>query len=190
MLRDMRRVGLDATPAGHGLYLKLGLKEEYGLARTERAATLDVPSVGTNAVRPMVPDDLSAVRALDREVFGADRSAMLEWLWAGAPGYARVVGGGGGLRGYSFGRHGFTFEHIGPVVAVDAGAARALVSACLASTRGRPFILDAGRSNEWLGWLGSVGFREQRPFLRMSRGEGGPLGVPAKQFAILGPEFG
>jgi hypothetical protein len=45
-------------------------------------------------------------------------------------------------------------------------------------------------SAEWLQWLAAIGFIEQRPFTRMYRGVNRFPGVPEKQFAILGPEFG
>jgi hypothetical protein len=56
---------------------------------------------------------------------------------------------------------------------------------------GQPFSLDAAlHDEEWLQWLASVGFIEQRPFYRMYRGANRFPGQPEKQFAILGPEFG
>jgi GNAT superfamily N-acetyltransferase len=120
---------LDATPAGHGLYLKLGFKDEYGLARMQRLPGVAAPaSTPTPDARAMTSRDLPKVAAFDREVFGADRSAMLSWLLAGAPEYARVIERAGELRAYSFGRHGHDFEHLGPVVARDLVAARQLAA--------------------------------------------------------------
>lgn len=181
---------LDATPAGHGLYLKLGFQDEYGLARMQRAPA--VASVRQAAgVRLMLARDLAAVATFDLEVFGADRSAMLQWLLSGAPEYARVLEEGGALRGYSFGRHGFDFEHVGPVVAHDHVQAEQLTAACLASAPERPLVVDSARhSPAWLAWLESQGFQEQRPFFRMFKGENAHPGLPERQLAILGPEFG
>jgi hypothetical protein len=39
-------------------------------------------------------------------------------------------------------------------------------------------------------WLESTGFRIERRFLRMRRGENVSPGIPERQFAIAGPEFG
>jgi hypothetical protein len=131
-----------------------------------------------------------AIRAWDLEAFGADRSAMLEWLHAGAPQYTRVAEDTDGLAGYVFGRSGFAFEHLGPLVARDDRVAAALVSACIAGSRA-PVIIDALlHSRGWHGWLQHAGFREQRPFIRMRRGGDGAMGRPHEQFASIGPEFG
>lgn len=189
-LVGIRCARLDATPAGHALYLKLGFQDEYGLARMQRAPGAAAPPQ-QNRVRYMGAGDLPAVQTLDRQVFGADRSGMLEWLFAGASEYAHVIEEEGVLRGYSLGRHGFDFEHLGPVVAQDHGQAEQLTAACLAAAPGRPLILDSARhSKEWLRWLESEGFLEQRPFMRMFLGENRHPGLPERQFAILGPEFG
>jgi hypothetical protein len=38
--------------------------------------------------------------------------------------------------------------------------------------------------------VGALGFREQRPLVRMYRGGGPVPGQPDRQFALFGPEFG
>jgi hypothetical protein len=90
-----------------------------------------------------------------------------------------------------FGRHGFKFEHLGPVVAHDQQTARQLVAACLSRQTGRQSILDASHHEpDWRAWLVCIGFREQRPFIRMYYRDNSYPGLPPKQFGILGPEFG
>ena len=118
-LHDMPAVRLDATPAGHHLYLKHGFSDECGLRRME-AATVVVPDKPPPAIRAMTPDDLPEVIAMDVIVFGAPRADVLEWLYTGAPEYAMIARCDGRLSGYALGRHGFEFEHLGPLVAVDA----------------------------------------------------------------------
>jgi GNAT superfamily N-acetyltransferase len=191
VLRDQRTVRLDATPAGRGLYQKLGFVEEYDLSRLERAASAPVTPVEPHSARPMTAADLPLVCEFDGEVFGADRRAMIEWVFAGAPRYAWIVCERARVAGFCFGRTGFRAEYLGPVIAADAAIARQLVSACLAQHAGRPFFLDATHHDaDWLRWLETIGFREQRLLTRMVRGEGRHPGLPAKQFGILGPEFG
>ncbi|MGH9768066.1 MAG: hypothetical protein ACREAB_11580 [Blastocatellia bacterium] len=139
----------------------------------------------------MTEADLPQVFEMDHRVFGAGRDVMLKWMFDGAPEYSWVVVRDGEVAGYTFGRHGFNFEHLGPVVAENSAIARQLVSACLSDQTGRPFILDASpRDPDWARWLESIGFKQQRPFIRMFRGENRHPGLPEKQFAILGPEFG
>jgi len=95
------------------------------------------------------------------------------------------------MTGYCFGRQGYNFVHVGPVVAQDFNIATKLVSAALQNCIDKAVILDTIlHSSAWLSWLSSLGFIEQRPFIRMFRGSNGWPGVPEKQFAILGPEFG
>lgn len=191
ILKGSRAIRLDATPAGHAIYRRLNFVDEYRLSRMETAKPKLEATGADNPARPMTQTDLPDVFTLDREVFGADRRIMLEWMLDGAPQYAWVTQRNGRLAGYMFGRPGFTFEHLGPVVAQDQESAQNLVAACLAKCGDNPVILDAPRNAPaWLSWLESLGFAEQRPFIRMFRGENNYPGRPEKQFAILGPEFG
>jgi len=65
-----------------------------------------------------------------------------------------------------------------------------LVSACLVEQNGQPFAIDAPRLDaQWVAWLASVGFTEERPFVRMFRRGNKHPGIPSKQYAIGGPEF-
>jgi hypothetical protein len=191
ILSGQTTIRLDATPDGREVYLKLGFVDEYRLSRMEAIVAEHVTRGEDNAARPMTDADLHRVFDLDHQVFGADRHLMLEWMFAGAPEYAWVVTRDGEVVGYTFGRHGFKFEHLGPVIASDRETARQLAAACLSYQSGRSFILDASHHDaEWMRWLESIGFREQRPFIRMFLGGNRFPGLPEKQFAILGPEFG
>ncbi len=189
-------VRLDATPAGERIYRNFDFREEYWLSRMQAnvtavtPATVPIPDVGP-PVRPAVAGDLDQIARLDREVFGADRRFLLEWLLEGAPQYAWVSFEGSEVTGYLFGRHGFNYEHLGPLVARRVEVAEPLLSAALAELMGKSVILDVPRSAAgWLERLGSFGFTEQRPFIRMYKGSLGFPGLPVHQYAIVGPEFG
>jgi GNAT superfamily N-acetyltransferase len=189
-LHDVTAIRLDATPAGHHLYLKHGFSDECGLRRLE-AKTIVVRDEPRPAIRAMTPEDLPEVAAMDLVVFGAPRTELLEWMDAGAPEYAMVARRDGRLAGYGFGRHGFEFEHLGPIVAIDVRIAQDMTATCLSQHGGRAFIIDATcHAGEWMEFLGQAGFHEQRPFTRMHRGGQLPFGEPHLQFAVLGPEFG
>ena len=189
-LHDVPAIRLDATPAGHHLYLKHRFIDECGLRRME-ATTVTVGAEPDPAISAMTPEDLPEVAAMDLVVFGAPRGGLLEWMYAGAPEYAVVARRGGRLAGYGFGRHGFEFEHLGPIVAIDVRTAQEMTVTCLSRHAGRAFIIDATRhAAEWMKFLEQAGFREQRPFIRMHRGGQLPFGEPDLQFAVLGPEFG
>lgn len=189
-LRDVPAVRLDATPAGHPLYLRQGFIDEGQLRRMECTA-VNLVQYSHSEIRPMTSDDLPDVIAMDFTVFGAPRAQLLEWMYAGAPEYALAARRDGTLAGYLFGRHGHQFEHLGPIVAVDGRLAEEMTTACLSRHRGRAFIVDAMcHTGEWMQFLEQAGFREQRPFIRMHRGGQLPFGTPRQQFAVLGPEFG
>jgi hypothetical protein len=194
-------VGLDATPAGRGIYAQRGFVEAGSLVRMRAEPTaaerkgsgLELCPVRestiqdlTPAVRPLAAEHLEGVLLRDREVFGADRSLVLRWAHASAPDLAWATPGGA----YCFGRHGDHSDHVGPVVAEDREGARVLVCACLSRPRTRPLILDARGDRVWLTALSDLGFREQRPFTRMYLGETRPPGEPECELAVFGPEFG
>jgi GNAT superfamily N-acetyltransferase len=182
-------VGLDATPAGRGIYARRGFVEAGGLVRMRaepgegKGSGLELCS--HEQVRPLEAPDLEAILERDREVFGADRSRVLRWAFESAPELAWATLGGA----YCFGRHGDHSDHVGPVVAEDRESALALVHACLAPPRRRPLILDARGEPVWLTELGALGFREQRPFTRMYGGSARPPARPRLEPVVLGPEF-
>jgi GNAT superfamily N-acetyltransferase len=188
-LEKVAVVGLDATPRGRPVYLKLGFQDARPLARFE--ARPSAPPVRPGRIRALTAADLPAVLAWDREAFGADRSALLRWALAEAPEYAWCAAGAGGLAGYAFGRHGHNAEQLGPVVARDVEVARDLAAVGLASSSGRPVFIDAPHDSAgWRSALAALGFVEQRPFTRMYRGGAAEPGRPAELFAVVGPEFG
>jgi hypothetical protein len=183
----LRAVGLDATPAGRGIYAQRGFQDAGGIVRM-RAEGPGLESRPAT-VRPLAADDLPAVLARDREVFGADRAVLLRRALAAAPDLAWTRATPG-TTAYCFGRHGDHSDHVGPVVAAGAALASDLVRACLARPRGRPLIVDARVEPSWLAALGGMGFRDQRPFTRMYLGEARPAARPALEPAVFGPEFG
>jgi ribosomal protein S18 acetylase RimI-like enzyme len=189
LLEDVETARLDATAAGKAVYERYGFQDEYPLVRMRALGpTLDAAAPGA---RPMAASDLPGILDFDRAVFGADRGALLHHLYRTAPEYAFIAESAGGIQGYSFGRNGFRAEHLGPVVAADEDSARGLLSLCLARNRGRQFSLDAPRhTGTWTRWLESLGFVEERPFVRMFRGSNAWPGIPGRQYAITGPEFG
>jgi ribosomal protein S18 acetylase RimI-like enzyme len=194
VLKDIPSIRLDATPAGRDVYRKLDFVDEYSLSRMGAVVASGDLWLPHNPARPMTKEDLPAVAAFDHEVFGADRRLLLQWLFDGAHEYAWVIEDPerrGKINGYTFGRHGFKFEHLGPVVAHKEQIAQQLVAACLSRQSGRHFILDASHHEPlWRDWLERIGFREQRPFIRMFYRDNVYPGLPPKQFGILGPEFG
>jgi GNAT superfamily N-acetyltransferase len=189
VLRNEETVKLDATAAGRAVYLKLNFVDEYQLSRLH--CNINADGLDFWDARPVSKKDLQAIAAFDYDIFGADRQSLLQWMWQGAMQYAFIVGEANELRGYCLGREGQNFTHIGPVVAKNTIVAKNLIAAALRTSTGKPVILDAMHFDpEWVEWLTSIGFKEQRLFTRMYRGSNKFPGVPENQFAILGPEFG
>jgi len=203
VLGDRAPVRLDATPAGELVYRKLAFVPEYELARLERVADVagaPVPAT-IEGVRAMTDEDLAEVLAFDREVFEGDRAALLQMLRQDAPGYAVVARAGSGsgsgsgsrLDGYAFGRHGFSFDQLGPIIARDERAARRLLEHLVAMHPHVPFLLDVPRqAATWVAWLADLGFREQRGFVRLVRGARADVASTCSEqlFATMGADFG
>jgi ribosomal protein S18 acetylase RimI-like enzyme len=183
---------LDATPAGRAVYRKLGFIETWELQRYVRAARAPAQAAaGSVRVRRLNHDDLDGLRSLDREAFGADRSAVLQRLLDRAPEAALLAEGADGTpAGMAFERAGRTATQIGPVVAGDAETALALIARAAAGNAG-PLMIDVPLEHGAVsGWLERHGFSVQRPFTRMQLGVARPFGSLARTFAIAGPELG
>jgi len=176
---------LDATPQGRPLYEKLGFVDEYGIERWR--LNRQVGPMQSGGTSP----HLGQVLQLDREVFGADRSALLRALGESAPEFVQVLLGQTGVSGYSFGRHGSHSDQLGPWVAYDESGAAEMLDTFLARSAREAVIVDCVKSNLWArGALEARGFVLARPLTRMQRGENIYPGRPEAVCGILGPEFG
>ena len=189
VLQDEETIKLDATPAGREIYLKLNFVDEYRLNRMVINSSEEKLEVST--ARPLQKNDLNELAEFDRKTFGADRKPLLKWMFEEAPEYAFIIKEKNEIMGYCLGRHGYNSNHVGPVVAKDFAIAKDLVAAALNNNLNQSIILDVLHfDQEWMKWLISAGFTEQRSLIRMYHGSNRFAGIPEKQFAILGPEFG
>ncbi|WP_432928610.1 GNAT family N-acetyltransferase [Microbispora sp. CA-135349] len=147
-------VFLWATESGRPLYEKLGF--ETLCVAEARVGRL---RAGGDPVRSRPADpgrDLPALLALDAEVFGADRSALLARLFDFAE-QVRVVEDDSGLIGYAGMWRNLNTLVIGPVVAGGEEVARALITD-LARTADGPVRVEVDRTRPGLlGWLGDRG---------------------------------
>jgi len=126
-----RAAVLDATPAGHAVYVQEGFADSWGFARWRREARSGPPAGaaadGAPSTRALTDADWPAIEALDTPAFGAPRRALLRALARRLPQAARVVEQGGRLRGFVLARDGREACQIGPLLASDEGTARALL---------------------------------------------------------------
>jgi len=176
---------LDATPQGRPVYEKLGFVDEYEIERWRLKRQAAQTKSGVTA------PDLGEVLQLDREVFGADRSALLRALAESTPEFVQVLVGQTGVTGYSFGRRGSHSDDLGPWVANDESGAEQMLDTFLARSARESIVVDCLKSNPWArGALEARGFEFARPLTRMRRGGNIHPGRPEVVCGILGPEFG
>lgn len=184
--------GLDATPAGREFYAPLGFTDCWGLRRlrAERPLLAETRARGA-VIRPMQPDDLAAIAALDADAFGARRNGLLAHLHRRQPACAWVAHEpGGGLAGFLLGRDGRATLHLGPLIAGDQGIAAELVGRALAQTA-TPVSMDVpDGQGMFRTLLVEAGFAQMRPFTRMLRCSKDAPGRADRCFAIAGPELG
>jgi GNAT superfamily N-acetyltransferase len=178
-------VKLDATPQGKLLYDRLGFEVEYDL---ERHVLEREP--GREAT-PARAEDLEAVLAMDRDIFGADRSALLRSIGSTAPEFVAVARKDGAPSGYALGRRGSRADHLGPWIARTDRVAREILENFLFCSRRNVVFVDVVKDDpRTRGLLVEKGFKFSRALTRMYRGANAYPGRPDLVCAILGPEFG
>lgn len=185
-------IKLDATPDGKPIYEKLGFVTEYEIERWvlgahSRPAKPESPS----ELRTGESASLEEILAVDRDAFGADRSALLHSIHRSAPEFTAALYLQGSLSGYTLGRRGSRADHLGPWMARTEAAAQQLLMAFLARSARETVFVDCMKSNPFaVRLVQSEGFGFSRPLTRMSRGTNEFPGRPGLFCGILGPEFG
>ncbi len=181
-------VKLDATPMGRTVYVQRGFVDEYGIERWEGVSR----AVKGAGLQIMKRADLARVCELDRSVFGADRSRLLESLWQENSRYSAVVYQEGEVAGYVLGRAGTRAHYLGPWVAKpDTGVAEELAREFLRRVENEPVFVDISQMHPEAGTLvRMMGFQFQRPLTRMYRGPNNYPGNPSWVCGVAGPELG
>lgn len=142
---------LHATPNGRPLYEELGFKVT-GRAEMVRGCFTPDGSPSPVTTRAATAEDLTAILALDEEVFGADRTPLIIRLPAFAD-QLRVAEDGGGITGYAAAWPNMDTHVVGPLIARDTETAKALI-ASLAAHTDRPLRTDIDvRHEELLTWV-------------------------------------
>ncbi len=183
---------LDATKAGRLVYSKIGFKPLYGIQRMFRQENSPLPSFDQQpaAIRSITESDLTAILSLDREIFGADRSAVLRHLYDRQPSCAYMATQNSRICGYVMAREGSHAFHIGPVVVPDCEAARHLIGQVLKGINGPVYIDAMDLHSDFQSWLRELGFVRQRSFTRMVLGDLPEFDQPGLIYASVGPELG
>jgi len=184
---------LDATPAGENVYRPLGFIPQYRIQRWEtdsietstflRAHLKSGRSVDGAVRRPA----LGEILTLDREIFGGNRSAILRAIYSRCD---EIVCAPTEGSGFLLGREGRHAYQIGPVCAYSGDHCVDMLLAALSRLKGPIFIDVPNDKTVLIDLLKNMGFRSQRPFLRMAKSRSKPFGRPGHTFAIAGPELG
>ncbi len=191
-LRGIPTIKLDATPQGLPIYVKMGFKTEYQIERWFLRRSPDQIARGaTSSFALLTQDQLELILAMDRDIFGADRSRLLRSLHDEAPELAMCIVQRGTLQGYALGRRGAFADHLGPWVAKSRATAENLVHEFLARSSRDTLVVDCLTANAvTMELLRGCQFAPSRILTRMYRGPNVCPGTPDFLCAIVGPEFG
>jgi ribosomal protein S18 acetylase RimI-like enzyme len=187
-----RAAVLDATPAGHAVYVQEGFADTWSFARYRReAGAMLQPRLDGPATRALTDADWPAIDALDRVAFGASRLPLLRRLAQRLPQAARVLEQEGRVCAYVLGRDGREALQIGPLLTLEPDAAPLLLHDVLQPLADQPVYVDLlDRRLDLLPGLQQQGFAFQRPFTRMVHGADAAPGDPATIVLAAGPELG
>lgn len=182
---------IDATPAGHEVYMREGFSDTWGFRRYALggAPVPATPQPGWPVVREIVEADWPAILALDGPAFGASRETLLRSLASRLPESALVAESHGRIAGFILGRDGREARQIGPLVA-GLPAATALLAAAVTRVAPPLYADIVDREALLRGWLEARGFVFQRPFMRMVLGSSRAPGDESRVILVAGPELG
>ena len=189
MEKQKRVALLDATPAGHEVYIQEGFRDYWGFKRF--ALSSGLPVSRTTGIRQLESKDWQAVLSLDTVAFGGSREVVLRNLAARQPHAALVAVRDGAIAGFVLAREGREAMQVGPLVARDEGTAHELLAAALGAVPAPVYVDIADRAGPLQAWALERGFTVQRPFTRMAHGPRGYApGEAALVYCPAGPELG
>jgi len=164
--RGCRTVALDASEKGRAVYERLGF-QRVG-ETVVLTAPASVPRVDEGTAERI--DDLDELLALDRSVFGGDRSALLQAIRELESPRVYAIRERDGIAGYLFAREGA----LGPGCARSPAVAERLLRAGLAdssSRTGGDVRLLLPTESAYSDVLTSLGFRKSRSLSHMRLGD-------------------
>jgi GNAT superfamily N-acetyltransferase len=182
-------IKLDATPAGKFVYEGFGFKTEGLIERWTRSADFQDACGKDGTV--LDSDTLRELIALDRAVFKANRSKLIEMLVdKSCAGPVVKKTEDGAVSGYALSRRGTKADYIGPFISQDKNQVRPLLDRLLEQTPGRSLYFDFNTSSICDSTvLVERGFKKERELIRMHYGEPSP-NTSSFVIGIAGPEVG
>ena len=181
---------LNATEAGAPLYRDLGF-EDAGLIHQHQGTASSVPPVEIRSgerIRPAGRRDLEALIELDADASGVRREKVI----AGLIEHAEVVvlDAEGRTAGFAFFRRFGRGHVVGPVVAADPLAARALIAHWVGSKAGMFMRIDVPESTDLTGWLDAVGLVQTSVARTLARGSSPYPKGKSRLFALANQALG
>jgi len=191
-LRDVagRSVMLNATQAGLSLYEKLGfvavgaIEQHQGIAAPVPAQAL-APGV---RLRPIGVSDAPVLASLASRAAGMSRARVLKPLLELAKGI--VLARGDEVLGFALLRRFGRGYSIGPVVAPDAGRAKALVGHWVAMHPGKFLRIDIDAACGLAPWLEGIGLKASGRVITMVKGKPPRPDAGVHGFAIVSQALG
>ncbi len=180
---------LDATPAGHEVYLQEGFRDCWGFRRFSLSSSSKKFPL-QKEVRPMKVSDWPQILRLDAPAFGASREALLCNLAARLPEAALAAERDGQITGFLLGRDGREARQLGPLVARDGQTANALLGAALSRVAAPLYVDITDRAASLQAWAQQCGFEFQRSFTRMAHGAANAPGDASLVYCPAGAELG
>lgn len=190
-LKECKIIKLDATPVGKNLYIKVGFEEEYTITRMTISPLPEQQITYSGKVTPLRPCNIKEIADLDKAVFGADRTDLIESILETYPDKALKLERDGRIAAYCLRRDGVKHNHLGPVIALTIEDAKKLLSAAMNRLAGQTVVIDVPqKKKKFLDWLDSLGFREHRSLFRMYYKNNFIPEQREREHAIFGPEYG
>ncbi len=177
---------LIATESGLPLYRKMGFVD-YGRIVQHQGIVTAAPLAGALPDRAGMAD-LEALVALDQAATGMDRRALYAALLR--LGAVHVLREGGAICALAVLRPFGRGEVLGPVLARDADAARALMAPLIASCAGRFLRVDTPEVSGLAPWLAAQGLTHAGGGVQMRRGAESRGDGPQQVFALAAQAFG
>lgn len=178
--RGVQEIMLDASEMGELLYSRMDFRPLYQMFTYTGTIREDIAPPPAH-IRPMTPEDLPAVIALDAASFGAARPAILERIFQNGQGW--IDGPPDAIRGFVLAlRKAGNHAHIGPWIHPELDGATALWATATHALQGVNARVDFAEHNTFAQQLATeAGLSLDFTTLRMILGDVTPTG--------LGPDY-